>query len=74
MKKQVIAEIILISMGLGAVFAPLLIGSHLDEDGNLHEPFVLIRLGYFLITLGICSIVVRLISRVLFFIKNKTRK
>jgi len=48
-----IISIILIILGLGCTLAYKIIGSSVDENGLLHEPFGLIPIGHLFIFLGI---------------------
>lgn len=44
--------IFLMVMGIGSFMAFSLIGSSLDKQGFLHEPFALLPLGYLLLLTG----------------------
>ncbi|MGY3903178.1 DUF3955 domain-containing protein [Aeromonas lusitana] len=43
---------LLMVMGIASFMAFSLIGSTLDEEGFLHEPFALLPLGYLLLLMG----------------------
>ncbi len=49
----------LIFLGFASLLAKSLIGSHVDEEGWLHEPFFLIPTGFFLVAIGVVSWVLR---------------
>lgn len=61
---------VVLTAGLSMLLASFFIGSSLDEQGYLHEPFFLIALGSLLslaglglaVLLGLCTVVSRLIS------------
>lgn len=44
--------VLLMVMGVGSFMAFSLIGSSLDKQGFLHEPFALLPLGYLLLLTG----------------------
>lgn len=46
--------------GIGCFLLSMVLGSSIDSEGFLHEPFFLIPIGYLLIALGIVSAVVYL--------------
>ena len=43
----------LLVVGLGCLVAARLIGSEVDTDGTLQEPFALIPIGWFSLSLGL---------------------
>ncbi|MFD1670671.1 DUF3955 domain-containing protein [Agrilactobacillus yilanensis] len=61
-------SILLIVIGLGCFLAKTIIGSSLDSNGILHEPFFLIPIGYLFLVSGI---VVTLISLVIKYLKKR---
>lgn len=52
-------------MGLASFGAYWVIGSHVDEEGWLIEPFPLIPLGYLSLAVGVLLLVIPWLSRVL---------
>ncbi len=52
-------NIILLLAGIGCFIALTLIGSYVDEQGILHEPFALIPIGYLLSIMGILGTLLR---------------
>ncbi len=50
---------VMIVLGVCCLLARSLIGSYVDEEGWLHEPFFLIPTGFFLILIGVLAWVVR---------------
>ena len=67
LNKLHITAITLIILGAGYFLAFNLIGSYVDENGLLHEPFGLIPIGYLLIFSG-------LILGIIVIIKSKFGK
>lgn len=59
---------LLILAGLGCFLAFNLLGSTLDAQGFLHEPFALLPLGYLLLFTGMVLTVIPLLR------KGRTRK
>lgn len=51
--KLALASLILFILAIGCAVAFSIIGSHVDENGILHEPFALIPIGYLLAFLGL---------------------
>ncbi|GJA55120.1 hypothetical protein KAM348_25430 [Aeromonas caviae] len=56
---------LLILAGLGCFLAFNLLGSTLDAQGFLHEPFALLPLGYLLLFTGMVLTLIPLLKRVL---------
>lgn len=52
-------------VGLASFGAYGVIGSHVDEEGRLIEPFPLIPLGYLSLAVGVLLLVIPRLSRVL---------
>lgn len=52
-------------LGVACLISFKLTGSTIDESGFLHEPFILVIIGWFLITLGIINFIFYCISRVI---------
>lgn len=50
----------LLGFGIACFIALTLIGSDVDEEGLLHEPFALIPIGYLLCFAGILSVLLRI--------------
>lgn len=48
-------------LGIGSFVLSVIIGSTVDSNGFLHEPFFLIPIGYLFIGIGIVSLVVYII-------------
>lgn len=53
-----LAPLLLLLLGVACLISFLLIGSTVDQLGFLHEPFILVIIGWFLIGLGIISFIV----------------
>jgi hypothetical protein len=53
--------LLLCFLGGACLFAFRLIGSPIDQDGVLHEPFPLIPIGWLLISLGVVAGVVHVV-------------
>jgi hypothetical protein len=71
-RKKIILESVVICLGLACILSYSIIGSHLDDQGILREPFALIPIGYFFIALGLISIISRLIMKIFnFFFKKR---
>lgn len=51
--KFALASLILFFLAIGCVLRYQQIGSYVDDDGMLHEPFALIPIGYLLAFLGL---------------------
>lgn len=66
-KFNLITTIILLIGGIGCFMLSMMIGSTVDSNGILHEPFFLIPIGYLFLLLSLISGVVYLWRR----IKNK---
>ena len=64
MKKQIILEIFLISAGACCFLLFIIIGSSIDDQGMLHEPFALIPIGYLFIALGLLSGIIRFLMKI----------
>jgi hypothetical protein len=64
-KKQ-IGPLLFLLAGIGCITAYKAIGSSVAQDGTLTEPFALIPIGYFLITVGI-------VWRVVIFVKHLSK-
>ncbi|MFD1411087.1 DUF3955 domain-containing protein [Lapidilactobacillus gannanensis] len=58
-----IISLILLVLGGGCFLISGLIGSYVDSQGILHEPFFLIPLGYLLLAIGIIGLLINLISK-----------
>ncbi|BBM02568.1 DUF3955 domain-containing protein [Microbulbifer sp. GL-2] len=54
---------LLIFLGGLSLLAFRLIGSNVDSDGTLHEPFALLPLGFLLLIVGIIMAVTGLVRR-----------
>ncbi|WP_323950769.1 DUF3955 domain-containing protein [Aeromonas caviae] len=63
---------LLILAGLGSFLAFNLLGSTLDAQGFLHEPFALLPLGYLLLFTGMVLTLIPLLRRVL--CKGRTKE
>lgn len=63
---------LLILAGLGCFLAFNLLGSTLDAQGFLHEPFALLPLGYLLLFTGMVLTLIPLLKRVL--CKGRTKE
>ena len=61
--KMNMISIILLVIGAICFLAKSLIGSEIDSDGVLHEPFFLIPIGYLFLFSGIISILIVLIIK-----------
>lgn len=57
--------ILFLVMGLASFGAYWVIGSHVDEQGVLIEPFPLIPLGYLSLAVGVVLLVIPRLGRVL---------
>ncbi len=57
-KKSYKLALFLLSAGLASFVLFKIIGSSLDEQGILHEPFFLVPIGYLLVGLG-CLILIK---------------
>lgn len=55
---------LLLLLGVVCLISFKLIGTTIDESGFLHEPFMLVIIGWFLIGLGIIGFIFRCIIRV----------
>ncbi len=55
--------LVMILAGVGCFLLFSMIGSYLDSDGILHEPFFLVPIGYLFLLLGLVGGVVNLIQR-----------
>ena len=64
MKKQIIIEAWLIVLGVICILLFKVVGSSLDAQGFLHEPFFLLPIGYAFIALGLCSMVTSLLMKI----------
>jgi hypothetical protein len=53
MKKGYLIALIFLVIAVSCATAYNIIGSSIDENGMLHEPFGLIPIGYFFLFLGI---------------------
>jgi|GEM_PF-844476 len=53
-----------IAVGFVCMLAFWAIGSEIDADGTLHEPFALIPLGWLSLAIGVCIGLFRLIQNV----------
>lgn len=51
-------------LGMACLISFKLMGSTIDESGFLHEPFMLVIIGWFLIGLSLISFIFRCIIRV----------
>ena len=58
-------SIILLLIGAGCFFASAMIGSTIDSQGILHEPFFLIPIGYLFLFAGLIMLVVTFIRKIL---------
>lgn len=64
-------SITLLLLGVTSFLSNILIGSYIDKDGLLHEPFALIPIGYLLIFTGsLLGLVTFLISAIITKIKE----
>lgn len=66
-KFNLITTVVLLLGGIGCFVLSMFIGSTIDSDGILHEPFFLIPIGYLFLLLGLISGVIYLWRK----IKNK---
>ncbi len=57
--KLTVAAVILILAGLACFVLFKLIGSSIDADGHLHEPFGLLPIGFVLILFGVLGLLIR---------------
>ena len=57
------AGVIFIVLGLACLAAFRIIGSSVDENGMLHEPFALLPIGFLLLVAGALFAVVSLLRR-----------
>ena len=55
---------LLLLLGMACLISFKLIGSTIDESGFLHEPFMLVIIGWFLIGLGVICFIFRCIIQV----------
>lgn len=60
----------LLLLGIACFIGVGLIGSHIDKDGFLHEPFALIPIGYLLSLAGLLSVLLCITRKYL----TKTRQ
>ena len=56
--------VLLLLLGIACLISFELIGSTIDEAGFLHEPFMLVGIGWVLIGLGIITFIFRCIIRI----------
>ena len=60
--------------GMGCLFLFKSIGSTIDENGFLHEPFPLLPIGWLLIFGGVLSLLMYGIARVVHALKNRRKE
>ncbi|MDD7910839.1 MULTISPECIES: DUF3955 domain-containing protein [Pseudovibrio] len=63
MTKTQIVFVILTLIGVGCVVAFQMIGSTVDENGLLREPFFLIPMGYLFLAAGLGGLVIMALKR-----------
>lgn len=51
----------LLGLGIACFIALNVIGTHIDDQGILHEPFALIPIGYLLSLAGVLSVLLRIV-------------
>lgn len=73
MKKKYLIAIIPFILGIACFIIYSIIGSHVDTDGMLIEPFFLIPIGILCTSIGILSVII-FASIPLFHKKQKKRK
>jgi hypothetical protein len=63
MTRTVLFSLIIGFLGLGCLVLFAVIGSHVDENGILREPFFLLPLGYLLMLAGFGAVLVLFVRR-----------